>query len=432
MNKFIILLITLSFAFSQTPVPGKEQSNPILLKGGDLYTITNGIMKSTDILFDKGKIIQIGKNISAPANAEVVDVTGQHVYPGLIAPYTLLGLTEINAVEVSNDNAEFGTFTPEVVAMTAYNADSEITPVVRAHGITHALSTPSGGMISGRASFVQLDAWSAEHATVIKDAGLIVNMPRMSVFNAWWNPVPEKKQLEDIKNNIKMLHDYFEKARIYAQVKEANKLDHTDIRMEAMFDYMIGKKKVFITANSYKQIEAAVNLVNTFKLNAVLVQASDIMLAVDMVKASGMSVLLRMTQNVPNHSDHGYDQFYSLPAELAKTGIPFVLSASGRGMQGNTWGNSNLAFSAGQAVGFGLDKDHALRALTIDAAKMFGVEDQLGSLEVGKSATIVVSRGDILDAMTQKVLHEYIDGRKVDLLNRHKGLYNKFKQKNLK
>lgn len=430
MSKIVLLLLVMLVTYSQTAVPGKKQSTPILLKGGDLYTITDGVKPSTDILFENGKIKHIGKNLTAPSNAEVIDVTGKHVYPGIIASYTQIGLTEISAVQMSNDMDEYGNINPEVTAAVAYNADSEIIPVVRAHGVTHAFVAPTGGMISGRASFVQLDAWTREHATVTHDAGLIVHWPRMSPFTAWWMRLSEKAQLKNIKKNLKHINDYFEKARIYANLKAKNKLPHKDQRFEAMVDYMNGKKKVFITANTFKQIEAAVNFVKKFNLNAVLVQGDDILKAAELVKEANITVLLKMTTNVPNHADNDYDQFYKLPGELAKLGIPFVISTAGRNLVGPTWGNSNLGFSAGHAVAFGLSKEKALAAITIEPAKLFGVENSLGSLEVGKSASIVVSKGDILDPITHKVLYEFIDGRKVNLTNRHKQLYSKFKQKN--
>jgi imidazolonepropionase-like amidohydrolase len=430
MNKLLISLFTLCLLFAQTAVPAAKQDKAVLLKNGDLYTITNGIQESTDILFENGKITKIGKNLTAPAGAETIDVSGKHVYPGLIASYTQIGLTEIGAVNASNDYNEIGNYTPEVNAAVAYNADSEIIPVVRAHGITHAFVYPSGGTIPGRGSFVQLDAWTNEDATIVKDAGLLLSWPRMSVISAWWMQLTPEKQKEEIIKNLKELHDFFAKAKSYADLKKAKKLDFKDQRMEAMYDYITGAKKVFVSASSFKEIEAAVNLIKKYQLNAVLVDAADALKAVDLIKEANIPIILKMTLSVPNHEDEAYSQFYELPSLLAKNGIPFVLSGAGRGMLGQSWGNSNLAFSAGHAVGFGLSKEKALESITLTAAKVFGVEKELGSLEVGKEATIVVSKGDILDPLTHKVLLEFINGRKVDLDNRHKRLYSKFKQKN--
>ncbi|MCX6832660.1 MAG: amidohydrolase, partial [candidate division Zixibacteria bacterium] len=195
MKRWIMILTILcaATAMGHNLVPGAKQNHPILLKGGDLYTVKNGVLQRTDLLFEQGRISQIGKNLSVPIGTEVIDVTGKRVYPGLIDAATSLGLVEIGEVRATRDAGEVGTVTPEVQSHIAYNTDSEIIPTVRANGITTALVAPTGGVICGRSSLINLDGWTKEDATEKFNVGLHVNWPSASASWSWSDQRPAEE-----------------------------------------------------------------------------------------------------------------------------------------------------------------------------------------------------------------------------------------------
>jgi hypothetical protein len=217
MKRWIMILTILcaTTAMGHNLVPGAKQNHPILLKGGDLYTVKNGVLQRTDLLFEQGRISQIGKNLSVPTGTEVIDVTGKRIYPGLIDAATSLGLVEIGEVRATRDAGEVGTVTPEVQSHIAYNADSEIIPTVRANGITTALVAPTGGVICGRSSLINLDGWTKEDATEKFNVGLHVNWPAASASWSWSDQRPAEEKKKDRAEKLKRLDDAFEAARAY-------------------------------------------------------------------------------------------------------------------------------------------------------------------------------------------------------------------------
>ncbi len=408
-------------------IPGKPQSQPILLKGGDLYTVSSGVLHQTDIVFENGRITQIGKNLTAPTGAEVIDVAGKRVYPGLIAPQTGLGLTEIGAVRATRDASETGSITPEVRTHIAYNPDSELLPTVRSNGITTALVVPGGSLIRGRSSLLNLDGWTKEDAAEKLDLGLSVSWPRASIITAWWMTQSAEEQKKNIKKNREQLLNAFEKAHNYYIAKQANTKIPEDLRWEAMTKVFSGEMPVMISANDYRQIDEALELAKMYDLKIVIVGGAESWKITERLKRANVPVILRRVQSMPMRQDDGYDEAFLLPKRLADAGVKFCFSNSNGG--GSTWDCRNLPFQAGQAIGAGLPAETALRSLTLTTAEILGVADQIGSLEIGKKATIVVSEGDLLDALTNRVVYEFIGGRRVDLNNRHKALYKKYRQK---
>ncbi len=415
-------------------VPGKPQSHPILLKGGDLYTVSSGVLEKTDLLFEAGSITQIGKNLTPPSEAEVIDVTGERVYPGLIAPETGLGLTEIGAVRATRDGSETGSITPEVRTHIAYNPDSEILPTVRSNGITTALVVPGGSLIRGRSSLLNLDGWTKEDAAEKLDLGLSVSWPRASIITAWWMTQSAEEQKKNIKKSRKRLIDAFEEAhRYYLAKKHSSKKSSAnlpqDLRWEAMAPVFSGDMPVMISANDYRQIDEALELAKKYNLRIIIVGGAESWKIAKRLKRANVPVILRRVQSMPMRQDDGYDEAFLLPKKLADAGVTFCFSNSAGGP--STWDSRNLPFQAGQAIGAGLSPEAALRSLTLTTAEILGVADRIGSLEIGKKATIVVSDGDLLDALTNRVVYEFIGGRRVDLNNRHKALYEKYRQKTL-
>lgn len=426
MKKLLVFSIVLiaSVAFANFYVPGKKQDHPILLKGGDLYTISNGIQTQTDILFDNGKIAQIGKNITAPANAEVIDVTGKRVYPGLIDPASTLGMVEIDAARATRDADEVGRVTPEVQSHIAYNPDSEIIPTVRSNGILSALVAPRGGTICGRSSLMNLDAWTKEDAMIKGDVALHINWPRSSISTSPWEERSPEEQKKDMAESRRELTDAFESAKAYYKAKKAGTLTQTDLRWEAMVPVFDKTMLVYINADDLKQIQEAVRFAIDEDIRIVIVGARDSYRVTSLLKEHDIPVILGRIHSQPIREDEDYDITFKLPKLLSDAGVRFALSYNYA-----SWSARSLPFQAAQAIGFGLSPEMGLRSLTLSPAEILGVDKELGSLEVGKRATLVVSDGDILDPITQRVTRAYIDGREVDLNNKQKQLYEKYRAK---
>jgi len=416
------VLLIAATAVAHDYTPGTKQTEPILLKGGDLYTISDGVLETTDLLFIDGRITAIGENLTAPPGGRVIDVTGMQVYPGLIAPWSALGLVEIGEVRATLDLQEVGQVHPEIQAHIAYNTDSEIIPTVRSNGITTALIVPRGGVISGRSSLMNLDGWTYEDAAEKLNLGLHVNWPQERIITAWWMEKTAEEQKEDNAKSRRQLIEAFEAARSYYLAIQADPTIATDTRWEAMRPLFTGEMKLFIHADEYRQIEQAVAFAVKNNLRTVLVGGREAHQLTDLLKEHDIPVVLGSLHVTPLREDDDYDLPYRLPKLLSEAGVRFCISSGS-----SATGTMNLPFQAGQAVALGLSPEEALRSVTLSAAEILGVAKDLGSLEVGKKATLIVAAGDILDVLTNRVVLEFIEGREVDLDNRHRELYRKYR-----
>lgn len=424
--KYIIvatLMLFTGMVMAYDYVPAPKQDKPILLRGGDLYTIANGVMTGTDLLFENGRITAIAKNITPPEGCKIIDVTGKRVYPGLIAPNTTIGLTEIGAVRATNDAREVGRINPDVKSATAYNPDSEIIPTVRANGVTTALIVPSGSLVRGQSSLINLDGWTIEDATEKASVGIHLNWPRVAVVTAWWMEKSAEDQKKEMAENRKALFQLFDDAKAYRTAKKADPKIKKDSRWEAMLPVLEGTKPLFVHADDARAIEQAINFCAESKIRMILVGGTDSWKLSRLLIDNNIPVIFRKVQSLPSREDDPHDLSYKTPAFFADAGIKFCLS------NGSASSVRNLPFQAGQAVGFGLSPEMALRSITLSTAEILGVSDDLGSLEVGKKATIVVSDGDIIDHLGHRVVLEFIAGGEVDLNTKHKELFEKYKQK---
>ncbi len=426
------LIMTLGFLVTEAAahdyVPGEVQKYPVMLRGGDLYTVSNGVKEQFDLLFEKGRITQIGRNLNSPDNTEVIDVTGKRVYPGLIDAYTSIGLIEIGEVRATNDISEVGSTNPDVQAHVAYNPDSEIIPSVRSNGITTALIVPGGRLVTGRSSLINLDGWTVEDAAERLNIGLHIRWPQAAVIDAWWMEESPEEQKKEMAENRKRIYQIFDDARAYYLARQADPNIKADSRWEAMVPVFAGELPVFVMANDYRQIEQAISFAEEYDLSLILAGGADAWMLTDLLKENNIPVVLKRIQTLPMREDDGHDLAYRLPALMAEAGVKFCLSTAGSG-GGSATGVRNLPLQAGQAAAFGLSRQEALRAVTLSAAEILGVADDLGSLDIGKKATLIVSDGDILDPLTHRVVLEFINGRKVDLDNKHKELNRKYRQK---
>lgn len=410
-------------ASAHPQVPRPVEPQPVLLRGGDLHTVSGGVLPATDLLFVDGEITAIGKDLAAPAGAVEIDLRGRRVYPGLIALQTVIGLVEIGAVRATQDQEEVGDVTPEVLAHTAYNPDSEVIPTVRSHGITTVQVTPLGSLLRGRSSVLHLDGWTKEDAGVKLVDGLQLDWPAATVVESWWMPTPAEEQREAMAEQRRVLHRIFDQASAYAAAVEAGHPVETDLRLEAMVPVVRGEQPLYVTADDYRQIVEAVELAVERDLRLVIVGGREAYKATDLLKRHDVPVVVGSVYDLPLRDDDAYDQPYRLPALLHAAGVRFAIANAG------SWDVRNLPFHAGQAVAFGLPPEAALRAITQSPAEILGIADRQGSLEVGKSATLFVSEGDVLDMLGQRVTHMWIDGHPVDLDNRHKTLYRKYDAK---
>ena len=417
---FMCLLPFIGLAHDK--IPGASQKNPIALKNGKVYSIAQGVIDGCTVLFDKGKIVSVGKNIEIPQNAEIIDCTGKSIYPGFIAPESTIGLVEIEAVRATRDNAESGNYNPNAKSSVAYNPDSEIIPTVRYNGILIAHVIPEGGSVSGRSAVMQLDGWTREDIALKQVASMVINIPYLGVYNAPWINKSAEEQLKDAEKNLQELKDYLSKAKMYSLAARNGLAENSqDIKLEAMRPIFEKQMPVFFTANKKEQILAALEITKQYGLNAIISGASEAHLCIEDLQLSRVPVIIPRTHSLPGKEESAYDEPFTLPTVLESAGINWAFSES------SFWQQRNLPFNAGTAVAFGLSEDAALRGLTINPATMLGIADKVGTLEPGKDATLFVSEGNALDALTNKLLHAFIQGKKVDLTNRHTDLAKKYR-----
>ena len=430
MKKLLLGLFFASFIFVNAQIPAPTQKQPILLKNGFIHTVSNGVIKGA-ILFDNGKIMRIAENISPSPGTNIIDLEGKHVYPGLISAISGIGLVEINAVEVTNDHSERGDFNPNVRANVAYNPDSEIIPTTRSNGVLIANVAPGSGLVSGQSSIMMMDGWTWEDATMLHPSGLHVNWPNMEVRTEGRFRMPAKRQIEEREKALKSLDKMIEQGRAYSKLRQtktrkAEEYHNEDLRLESLLEYVNGKLPIYVHANEVRQIEAAVVWSKRHELNIIIVGGRDAWRTTTLLKTNNIPVIYENVTSLPSRRFEDYDQAYKTPALLYEAGVQFCIASSGSA--GSAYKVRNLPNHAAMASAYGLPKDIALRSITLSAAEILGIEDEVGSLKAGKDATLFISNGDPLDIRTN-ILQAYIQGRKIDMSDKHKILYQKYQEK---
>jgi imidazolonepropionase-like amidohydrolase len=421
-HTFFAIAILLQIQLLAQPTPAPKQAQPILISGGTVHIGNGQVLENQLIAIKDGKIelvagAQVGRNFSGYKEIKAI---GKHIYPGFIAPGTNLGLVEIEAVRATIDNIETGFLNPNARAIIAYNTDSEVTPTVRNNGTLMAQIIPSGGLISGLSSVVQLDAWNWEDAAYKSDEGLIMNWPSVYSNGGWWAEPGEIKKEDKYKEYVQSVIQLFDEAAAYA--KKTNTTEK-NLRLDAMRGIFDGSKKLYINVAYAKGITEAVLFAKKYGITPVIMGGEDAWLLTDFLKTQKVSVILQRVQSLPIRNDDDIDQPYKTAAILAKAQIPFCFSMDG------AWQQRNLPFQAGQAVGYGLGYEMAIRALTLDAATILGISNTCGSIEQGKDATLFISEGDALDMRTNKVTYALIQGRELNLDDKQKALYRRFSEK---
>ncbi len=426
---WIALLIFLPWlASGHDQPPARPQREPILLRGGTLHTGTQGVLFGHDLLFVGGKIAAIGPALPPPPGTRIVELDGAHVYPALIALQTTLGLVEIEAARATVDTVETGDSTPEVEAHVAYNPDSEVIPTVRAHGIAVAQVSPGLGRFRGRfggSSYVtRLDGWTKEDAGYRLRWGQQLRWPERVAPRSFFAP-PLDDQRKAVRESRAALEREFQSAREYfANRRVPPASGSTDLRWEGLKGVLEGKEPIFILAETAMGIGQALDFVEREKVRAVLVGGAEADFHASRLRRLDVPVVVGSTHRVPLREEAAWDDSYTLPARLNRAGVRVALA-----MPGHFWDVRNLPFQVGQAIAFGLDPEIGLRSVTAEPARILGLESKLGSLEVGKDATLVVSRGNLFDPLTQRVTHLFLDGREVDLDHRHKRFERKYRER---
>jgi imidazolonepropionase-like amidohydrolase len=418
------LLFGTILAFGQANiVPAKPQSKPILITGATLHIGNGQVIENGYIAFDKGKITAVGSGTAPNASfSEVISANGKQLYPGFICPITSLGLVEFESVRATVDDEETGEINPNVRSLIAYNTDSKVIPTVRSNGVLLAQPTPEGGLVSGQSSVVQLDAWNWQDAAYKTDIGLHLTWPVARAARVRRGPAlpgaaPQETPAERAQRIIDDLSKYFAEAKAYAEMvkpKVAN------LRFEAMKGLFNGTKKLFVNADGAKEIIQAVTFAQKYGLKEVIVGGTESYLVADVLKENNVPVILKETQRLPDKDEDDVYLPYKLPKILQDAGVVYGLTGIG------FWRQRNLPFEAGQAVGYGLTKEQAVQMITLNNAKILGIDKTTGTLEVGKDATLFVSKGDALDMTTINVDTAFIQGRNINLDNLHKQLYKKF------
>ncbi len=410
---FAILLIT-KLAYSQN----------FYVIGATVH-IGNGIViDNAVIIVEDGKISEVVDATTVKLNTSfgpTIKAYGKHIYPGIIAPNTRIGLVEIDYVVQTTDYKEVGVFNPNVRSLIAYNTDSDVASTILVNGITHAQIVPQGGRISGSSSVVKLNGWNWEYAAVRVDDGIHVRWPARFTRRGWWANPGKITENEDYAKLIADIRAFLLEAKAYHELEI--KSENINLKFEALEGVFNGDQNFYVHVQGAKEIIAAIDLVEELGIETmVIIGGKDAFEVADLIKEKDIPIILRSVHSLPskNHSD--IDEPYKLPAQLQKEGIRFCLAYK------NAWEQRSLMFLAGTAAAYGLTKEEALASITKNTAEILGL-DNLGTLEKGKNASFIISTGDILDMRTSIVEKAYIDGKEVDLNNKQKELHQKYIKK---
>jgi imidazolonepropionase-like amidohydrolase len=418
----LLMLASLGLYAQETMHPSPAQAKKIVISGGTLHIGNGQVIENGTLSIEKGKI-KI-ETAAVTGDVERIDATGKHVYPGVIAPNTNLGLVEVSSTKSTTDFDELGEMNPSIRSIVAYNTDSKVINTVRSNGVLLAQIVPQGGLISGTSTVVQLDAWNWEDAAYVLDNGVhmtfpaLINRP-MQMRRRGGDSDPVKLGLE----KIEQARVFFREAKAYLQEKTHAA---TNLKFEATRGLFDRSKTLYIHCDLVKEMLVAVDFAKEFNFKLVIAGGADSYMIADILAANNVAVILHEPHALPATDDDAVDQPYKTGAQLQKAGVLFTICQdSGDGYTQIR----NLPFMAGTMSAYGLTKEEALSAITLNPAKILGIADRTGSLENGKDANIVISTGDLLDMKSSVVTHAFIQGRAINLDNKHSQLFNRYKYK---
>lgn len=423
----VLFLITAGLA-AQNPYPATKQTKSILILNGTAHLGNGQVIQNAAIGIRNGKIDLIADattiKLAAGAYDTTISAVGKQIYPGFIAANTSLGLVETESVRATLDGRETGSMNPNVRAGISFNSDSRIPPTVRTNGILLAQVSPRGGIIAGTSSVMELDGWNWEDMAYRLDDGVFMTWPKVSSRNYDDNGPGPLVANDNFSKQINELKKFFGDAKAYC---ESDKAEEKNLRFEAMRKVFSGAENLYIRADYIKEITEAVDFAKSFGVNQiVLVGARDSWIVAKMLKENNVSVMLARVHSLPDKNDDDVDLPYKTAFLLHQAGVSYCLELDG---DQEYHLNRNLPFAAGTTVAYGLSKEEALMSITLSPAKIMGIDKTVGSLEQGKDATLFISTGDALDIRTNNVEFALIRGKKLDLNNEQKGLYERYKKK---
>jgi imidazolonepropionase-like amidohydrolase len=438
MKKIILLnVLFLNLIFSQqTPAPSQDKS--VLIFGGTTHVGDGQIINNSVIGFTDGKIDLIASSEGNWTNEKlvvfsdsnnkkydtIIDASNHHIYPGIIALNSNLGLVEVDAVRASVDDDESGTYLPEIRSIIAYNAESKAVESMRPNGVLVAQIAPNGGVISGSSSVVQLDAWNWEDAVIKYDQGLHINWPSPYTFGRWW--LGEDRGLK-VNNNyskqVNDLKDFFNKSKANMNIDKSMNLKSRS--MKSIFE---GETTVYLYADDEKEIVDGVLFLKKFGIDKiVIVGASEAKNQLDFIKENNIPVVVKQPYRFPQSVDSDPRETFMLAKKMIDKGI--LVSIDPSGAPQSRVSIRNLPFYAGSFSSYGIDKEIALSMITLNPAKMLGIDSEFGTLEIGKSATLFISKGDALDIISNNVTHAFISGRNISLETHQTRLWRRYSNK---
>lgn len=419
-------------AFAQPDIyPAPANKGIIVLKNATIHVGNGNVIENGTIIINGSKIEKVGANIPAPAgDVKVFDLAGRQVYPGLISPITNVGIRDVNGmVPGTDDYSELGDVNPSIRSIVAYNTDNHVINVLRSMGILLANVVPqndggSNQLVSGTSSVVQLDAWTWEDAAYKMDGQMHLNMPSMVQRRGrffFFAPAPAGNPEKEALKKMEDLRQYFKEAKYYLSQKNPTEKNLNFEATRGLFDKT---QKLFVHCNGVKEMLLAIDFAKELGFDMVIVGGADSWQIASLLKENNIPVILSQTHSLPSTADDDVDQPFKTPALLQKAGVLYAISDVDATTRGR-----NLMYNAGTAAAYGLSKEEALSAITQNAAKILGIADRTGTLEAGKDANIVVSRGDILDMGKSIVERAYIQGREINLDNKQSKLAERYEHK---
>lgn len=422
----IISLFLTAISFAQQ-TPGAKQTKDIAIKGATAHIGNGQVIENSLIIIKDGKISSIADGTMVKMdmnNMDVIDATGKHVYPGFIIPNTTLGLVEIDAVRATEDDSEIGGMIPHVRSIIAYNAESKIVESMRPNGVLIGQIAPRGGRISGTSSIVQFDAWNWEDAIIKADDGIHMNWPNSFTRGRWWlGEDPGLKLNEKYSEQVAEISSFFNETKAYSNGDKSP----INLPYQATVGLFDGSKKLYIHVDDEKGITDAIHFAKDNKVTSmVIVGGAEAYKVGDLLKQNNIPILLMRPHSMPESDDDDYDLPYKMAKLLIDKGVLVALECSG---EMERMSARNLPFYAGTTVAYGLTKEQALSLITLNAAKILGIDKDYGSLELGKSATLFISEGDALDMKTNQLTHVFLDGRAVSLETHQTELWHRYSDK---
>lgn len=419
----LFCLVVLILTAQQTPAP--VQTTDFSIEGATAHIGNGTVIENSLIMFSKGKLVFVGSALTKIARlGQVIDAKGKHVYPGFIVANSTLGLGEIDAVKASIDDNEIGEMLPHVRSLIAYNSESKVVESLRPNGILVGQITPRGNTISGMSSIVQFDAWNWEDAALKADDGIHLNWPSSVSFGRWWLGEDAGLKLNpNYTDNVNKIGDYFNEAKSYLKGNQTPK----NLPFDALKGVLNGSQNLYVHANGVKEITDAVNFCKANGIqNIVLVEAHNAHKIADFLAENNVTVILERSHRLPSNEDDDYDLPFKTAKLLVDKGVTVAI-----GMDGSMERMSarNLPFYAGTCAAFGLDKEKAVQLITGNAATILGIDNLVGTLEIGKHATLFISEGDALDMRTNNISHAFIEGRKISLETHQTKLWERYTKK---